>query len=76
MIRCNRCEHEPMLYSESFDTQYGERTLFFCECRECNIGTFGEHNPCLVVKDWYSDDRQCIKPAIIHHDMYTKKIYG
>ena len=29
MIRVDRCEHEPMLYGETKNSQYGERTLFF-----------------------------------------------
>lgn len=75
MIRVDRCEHEPMLYGETKDSQYGERTLFFCECRECNIGTFGYLNPVEAVRDWYSN-KGCIKPAFVHYPANTKKIYG
>ena len=39
------CGHEPKMYSKMFDSAYGERTLYFCLCDECKIGTMGYHNP-------------------------------
>lgn len=62
------CEHEPMMYSKMFDSAYGERTLYFCLCDECKIGTMGYHNPIDAVRAWDNDD--------VYSDCVTKDEYG
>ena len=50
--KVNHCEHEPMIYAAKFDSQYGERTLYFCACKKCRIATDGFHNPVEAVRAW------------------------
>ena len=62
------CGHEPKMYSKMFDSAYGERTLYFCLCDECKIGTMGYHNPIDAVRAWDNDD--------VYSDCVTKDDYG
>ena len=63
-----RCGHKPLMYSKMFDSVYGERTLYFCLCNECKIGTMGYHNPIDAVRAWDNDD--------VYSDCVTKDEYG
>ena len=63
-----RCEHKPLMYSKMFDSAYGERTLYFCLCDECKIGTMGYNNPIDAVRAWDNDD--------VYSDCVTKDGYG
>ena len=74
-IQVDRCNHEPVLYAETFDSPCGERTLYYCECRKCNIGSFGYNNPTNAVRDWYNNVF-LRKPAFEHFDEHTALIYG
>lgn len=62
------CRHEPLMYSKMFDSAYGERTLYFCLCDKCKIGTMGYHNPIDAVRAWDNDD--------VYSDCVTKDEYG
>ena len=62
------CGHKPQMYSKMFDSAYGERTLYFCLCNECKIGTMGYHNPIDAVRAWDNDD--------VYFDGVTKDNYG
>lgn len=66
--KVSRCNHEPLLYSKIFDSQYGERTLYFCLCDECKIVTAGYHNPIDAVRAWDNGD--------VYSDGETKDAYG
>ena len=66
--KVTRCGHEPLMYSKMFDSAYGERTLYFCLCNECKVGTMGYHNPVDAVRAWDNDD--------VYSDCVTKDGYG
>lgn len=63
-----KCIHKPQMYSKMFDSAYGERTLYFCLCNECKVGTMGYHNPIDAVRAWDNDD--------VYSDGVTKDDYG
>lgn len=66
--KVTRCGHEPRMYSKMFDSAYGERTLYFCLCDECKLGTMGYHNPIDAVRAWDNGD--------VYSDGETKDTYG
>lgn len=72
--KVTRCEHEPLMYSKMFNSAYGERTLYFCLCNECKIGTMGYHNPIDAVRAWDNDD--VYSDCVIKDDYGMKLIWG
>lgn len=66
--KVTHCGHKPQMYSKMFDSAYGERTLYFCLCNECKIGTMGYHNPMDAVRAWNNND--------VYSDGVTKDNYG
>ncbi len=66
--KVTNCMHKPQMYSKIFDSAYGERTLYFCLCNECKIGTMGYHNPIDAVRAWDNND--------VYSDGVTKDNYG
>lgn len=66
--KVTNCRHKPQMYSKMFDSAYGERTLYFCLCDKCKIGTMGYLNPIDAVRAWDNDD--------VYSDCVTKDEYG
>lgn len=66
--KVTNCGHKPQMYSKMFDSAYGERTLYFCLCNECKIGTMGYHNLMDAVRAWNNND--------VYSDGVTEDNYG
>lgn len=66
--KVTKCGHGPKMYSKMFDSAYGERTLYFCICNECKIGTMGYLSPIDTVRAWDNND--------VYSDCVTKDEYG
>lgn len=69
------CKHEPKMYSWVGDSGlFGERTLYFCVCKECGVGTKGYHNPVEAVRAWDGDDVYTPNRVPNHKD--SKLVWG
>ena len=47
-----RCDCTPFLISKKFDSQYGERILYFAYCPIHHINTWGYQTPEEALKGW------------------------
>lgn len=69
------CKHEPKMYSWVGDSGlFGERTLYFCVCKECGVGTKGYHNPVAAVRAW--DGNDVYTPNRIPNYKDSKLVWG
>ena len=51
----HHCECKPLVRSEEFDTQYGERTLYFAYCPNHPCTTYGFHTKEEALRAWEED---------------------